>query len=354
MNLDENILLVQTAGSALWPSTQTGRALWTTQAGPEPSACTEAAANDKFVVVINGSMFYVLDIHDGRILWTRQLGGVPGSGPGLSHTHAFVPMVSGLMEGYDLEKGAKQSPVDLQIGGPGADPAHDHAPIGQLDDGEGIFLRRRPSGHGIRFRLETRNAIHSRPGYWTPNLYACSTDGYVYAIDESRAGSSGDSPRATRFTSPVAIEGKIYVVSEINGLYCLDGASGERQWHGAKIVQFVSASPTRVYGIDWLGRLAILDGRSGANLGAMKLEGISQVFANGQSDRIYLASDSGNVQCLREAQLRKPVLHVPPPPPEPEDPSKKKAPPIKSPDKSKPADEAAGEPEARGRAGDGR
>ncbi len=341
INLDEDLLLVQTRGALLTAlDAQTGRALWSTQTGPSQHLCTEPAANEKFVVVVNGSVLYVLDKHDGRIIWQRQLGGVPGSGPGVTSTHAFVPMVSGLIEGYNLEKPAKQQPWIYKSAGRVLIPPMSTAQTVSWTTEKGYFYVADPSGHGIRYRLETRDAIHSRPGYWTPNLYACSTDGYVYAVDESNGHikwrfAAGDAI----FSSPVAIEHKVYVVSETSGLFCLDGDNGDRLWHTPNITQFVSVSPTRVYAIDRLGRLTILDIGTGANLGAMPLEGISQILTNAQSDRIYLASDSGVVQCLRQADLLKAVYHLPPPPPEPEDPAKQKRAPAKAPAKKPSADE---------------
>ncbi len=346
MNLDEGMLLVQTRGAMLTAlDAQTGRAHWSTQTGPSQHLCTEPAANEKFVVVVNGSVLYVLDKHDGRIVWHRELGGVPGSGPGVSQTHAFVPMVSGLIEGYNLEKGAGQQPWVYKSFGRVLIPPMTTTQSVSWTTEKGYFYVADPSGRGIRYRLETRTAIQSRPGYWTPNLYACSTDGYVYAIDESNGRikwrfSAGDAI----YSSPIAIQSKVYVVSEINGLYCLDGDTGGRLWHAPNIAQFVSASPTRIYGIDRIGRLAILDLRTGTSAGAMALEDVSQVLVNAQSDRVYLASDSGLVQCLRQADLRSPVYHVPPPAPEPESPTKEKRTPTKAPAADSPAEESADEP----------
>ncbi len=44
---------------------------------------------------------------------------------------------------------------------------------------------------GVLYRLETRDAIQARPAYWTPRLYACSTDGNVYAVNFAEQGTIG-------------------------------------------------------------------------------------------------------------------------------------------------------------------
>jgi outer membrane protein assembly factor BamB len=344
VNLHEGMLLVLTTGSQLSAlDAETGRALWKTQVGPSNHQSTEPTGNDRQVVVVNGSVLYVLDKHTGNIMWQRKLGGPPGAGPGVSQTHAFVPMVSGLMEGYNLEKGAKQTPWVYKSFGRVLIPPMTTGQTVSWATEKGYFYVADPSGKGIRYRLETRDAIHARPSYWTPNLYACSTDGYVYAVDEAQGKiiwrfAIGDAI----YRAPVAIDGKVYVVSGTTGLYCLDGASGLRQWHTERIVQFVSVSPTRVYAVDSLRRLAILDAKTGRRLGALPLDDINIHVLNNQSDRIFLANSAGVVQCLRETDLRNPVAYVPPPVKPPVADAREKKPVGKPTDKSAPPKDDAG------------
>jgi outer membrane protein assembly factor BamB len=316
VNLDHDMLLVQASSGMITSlDAETGRTLWATQVGPPNHLSTEPAANGKFVVVVKGSVIYVLDRVDGRIVWQKQLGGAPGSGPGVSQTHAFVPMITGLIEGYNLDKGAKQTPWVYKSAGRVLIPPVTTRQSVSWTTEKGYFYVADPSGGGIRYRLETRGAIQARPGYWTPDLFACSTDGFVYAVNESQGKIDwkfglGDAV----YNSPVAVEGKVFVISEVNGLYCLDGKAGRQDWYAPKISQFVSVSPTRVYGCDSLGRLAVLDARTGARLGTMPLDGITIKVINEQSDRVFLASDTCVMQCLREADLKSPVVYTPPAP----------------------------------------
>ncbi len=315
VNYDRGTLLVQSkTGMISALDAETGRTLWSTQVGPENHASSEPSANEKFIVVVNGSVLYVLDRADGRLLWEKPLDGCPGAGPGVSQTHAFVPMVNGQIEGYDLEKGAKQTPWIYKSAGRVLVPPMTTNQTVSWTTEKGHFYVADPAGLGIRYRLETRDAIHSRPAYWTPHLYACSSDGCVYAVHEKNGKivwkfAVGD----PIYTSPVAIENKVFVISEWSGMVCLDAKTGEQLWKAPKIIQFVSTSPTRVYACDQLGRLAVLDAQSGTRLGAMPLDGVSLKLINAQSDRLFLATDSCVMQCLREIELKSPVIHTPPP-----------------------------------------
>lgn len=308
------MLLVQsTRGMLTALDAETGRAVWSTQVGPSDHLSTQPDANEEFVVVVSGSVLYVLDRAAGHILWQKQLGGAPGAGPGVTATHAFVPMVSGLVEGYDLKKGAKQTPWIYKSAGRVLIPPMGTPQSVSWTTEKGYFYVADPSAGGVRYRLETRDAIQSRPAYWTPMLYACSTDGYVYALNETSGHIQWKFPVGDAiYNSPVAIDGLLYVVSQLSGMNCLDGASGKPLWFAPKITQFVSRSPSRVYACDQLGRLIALDGKTGARLGALPLDGVSVKLINHQSDRVFLANDACVVQCLREVGLRSPKMHVPP------------------------------------------
>ncbi len=316
VTLDRGTLFVQTQdGMVTALDAETGRTLWSTQVGPRNHTCTEPAANEDFVTVVNGSVLFVLDRASGRLQWQKQLSGSPGAGPALSRTHVFVPMTSGLMEAYDVEKGSKQKPWNYKsFGRVLVRPMITGQTVSWTTE-KGYLYVADPEGLGIRYRLETRDAIHSRPGYWTPNLYACSSDGYVYAVDEASGRINwkfaiGDAI----FSSPLAIDGKVFVVSELSGMYCLDGKTASQLWVAPKMTQFLAASPTRIYACDQLNRLAVLDAKSGNRLGTMPLDETALKLVNDQTDRIFLASEAGVIQCLREVDLKSPVVYTPPPP----------------------------------------
>jgi hypothetical protein len=59
--------------------------------------------------------------------------------------------------------------------------------------------------------------------------------------------------------------------------------------------------------------LTTLDLKTGSRLDTLPLPEIKTKLINQQTDRIYLATDNGVIQCLHEIGLEKPVLHIPPP-----------------------------------------
>ena len=75
------------------------------------------------------------------------------------------------------------------------------------------------------------------------------------------------------------------------------------------MTQFVAASKSRVYAADRIGRLVVLDAASGARLGDIAAEGATIKLTNADTDRIYLVSNGGLIQCLREIEQIEPLMH---------------------------------------------
>ena len=92
----------------------------------------------------------------------------------------------------------------------------------------------------------------------------------------------------------------------------LDGQTGDQRWFAPNIVQFCSVSALHVYAIDHLDRLAILDIQRGTRLSTLPVGNVQMKLLNQQTDRIYLASDAGVVQCLHELSQPKALVYTPP------------------------------------------
>ena len=311
------MLLVQTEGGMLSSlDSETGRTIWDVQIGPRGRQTSEAAANTQYVTAINGSMLYVLDRASGNVLWKRQLSGAPGAGTAVSETHVFVPMIDGRIEAYALDGSTKFGPWLYKSAGRVLTPPVATPRSVSWTTELGHFYVADPAAGGIRYRLETNDAIQARPGYWTPNLYAGSTDGFVYAVEEATGKLIAKSSIGDAIYEPtVAIEDKVFVISEFRGMTCLDSRLSSELWVAPGVTKLLSISPTRVYACDSVNRLVVLDKETGDRLASMPLVDVAVRMNNQYTDRIYLVSATGTVQCLHEVGQKSPVLHMPPPPP---------------------------------------
>lgn len=171
----------------------------------------------------------------------------------------------------------------------------------------------------VKYRLTTGAPIVARPAYLPPDpktlgdagvVFATSSDGFVYAVQEE----SGET--LWRFStgepiveSPVVIDDHVYVTTQLGGMYVLDTKTGKSLWWAENVARFAAASKTRVYATDCTGHLVAFSAASGAKLDSIPTEGISKVLANPDTDRLYLVSNSGLIQCLREAEQTEPLVH---------------------------------------------
>jgi outer membrane protein assembly factor BamB len=349
---------------------ETGQKLWSKLIGQPSFPSLPPGACKDLVATVNGSKLYVLNRYTGDILYQTAIDGVPGGGPALSTKRAYVPTASGLVYSYRLDPvtdAAKElGKVDPNWATMTEDQKKDAAkqaeedrrenlrlhqeyvpPLACASDGRALvppvittqtrdeeFLtwvtdkghlhlgrvdRRSPDSLLIRFRVNAKGSFNSSPAYMPRDakvgsagvIFAGSSEGEVYAVSE-RDGevrwkfAIGD-PIAD---SPILIGDRLFVTSELGGLFAINAKSGKQLWYSPDIMHFVAAGRQRIYASDKLGRLRILDGRTGTVLDIMQTGGLPIKVSNGQTDRIYLATESGLVQCLHEVEETKPIAYV--------------------------------------------
>lgn len=317
VTLHEGVLFAQSSRAQLQAiDAETGATLWSSTVGNERFPCHAPAASADYVATINGSTLYVIDRKTGRESWHKELPNVPGSGPAVTATQVFVPMVNGTILGYELQKPKGIPFIYKSFGRILVQPVVTADTLAWTTEKGFMYLvNLHPHDRlGVNFRLETNNQIESRPGYWTPYLYSVSLDGYVFAVHEETGRIHWKFATAEPITEPpVAVNGKVYVCKDDGGMYCLDGETGLEDWYAPSATQFISVSPTRVYAADRLNRMLILDAKTGARIDSVPINGVAMKLRNVQSDRIFLTTSRGVIQCLHETELVEPVKYIPPP-----------------------------------------
>jgi hypothetical protein len=369
--LDTGTLFAQTDQGILEAiDAETGKRLWTAQVGDRGNPTFAPAVNSTLVALINGSTVYLLNRDNGMLLWKAQLSGAPSAGPALSLRRVYVPMNDGMIFSYALQpmedsskelgklaeersltpeqvaarKAADRESLRLKqdktppLGcrGPGR-PLVAPLVTRQNVDEEcvawttergylcvGRVDRTRGNQFALLYRLHTDAPISNQPCYMPPNpgivgdsgvIFAASEDGYVRAVRER------DGNEVWRFSTgspivedPVALGRFVLVTNQLGGMYCLDATNmGNQVWWSPEVTRVVAASKQRVYAADKVGRIRVLDGRNGAVLDTIAAEYLPVKLANSETDRMFLASKTGLVQCLHEIELSQPLVRRLPP-----------------------------------------
>jgi len=157
------------------------------------------------------------------------------------------------------------------------------------------------------------------PGRRKGGLAIVGTDsGNVFAINDANGKvrwtyltQNPVRERVAAFKDPNASEPAydVYVPVDSGDFFALDLKTGLENWRAAGVKRLISASATRLYVFDQLDRLAILDRESGARLKTLALAPTKYQIFNQETDRVYLVSADGLVQCLRETQQVEPLRH---------------------------------------------
>jgi outer membrane protein assembly factor BamB len=271
--------------------------------------------------------------------WVRQLGSAPSSGPALSDKYAFVALVTGRIEGYQLDDPAAQ-PWYYQSKGRTFLRPTTTGKIVSWPTTAGYLYASRANDPGVIYRLETSADIVTSPAAMPPYLFIASQDGYLYCLHED----TGD--EAWRYStgyaidsSPAIVGDRAYVASSEPAIHALDAKTGAEQWTTPGASHFAARGKERVYASDRFGNLLVLDTKTGNPVGRMPVgEGLS-TLVNDQTDRLFLVSDGGLVQCLHEIGADAPTVYR-----QPEAPAAEDAPP------AAPGAEAAAAPAEEGEA----
>jgi outer membrane protein assembly factor BamB len=311
----DRLTVLTSAGVVQDLNALTGATYWTAPIGNENYPSLGPAANEQFVAVVNGSTLYVLDRRDGKPVLIRPVGGAPGAAPALAEKYAIVPLVNGRIEAYSVGE-KKLSPWFYQSYGKAmVSPLVTSESMVWTTDAGYLYVGNSEK-LGLRFRLETGSDIVAPPSYRGQTVYVASMSGNLFAMHElsgAKLWRYGTGFPVTR--SPAAVGDRVFVTSDEPALHCVDATSGIRIWATPNIVQFAAASKNRVYCVNHLGAFVVLDAASGATLAQMPGNSSIKALVNDQTDRIYLISEDGIVECLHEIGANQPVYYNPKPQP---------------------------------------
>lgn len=338
------MLLVQTKRGVIQAlDAETGKSIWVNRVGSPQHPTTAIGASHDHIAVTNGSILYVYERATGRFIWKRPVNSVPGAGPGLSNEHVFVPTISGMMEAYKLTDHRKPAWRYNSGGRALVQPVVSKGSVSWPTD-RGLFYVAGTERLSIRFRTEAQDEIVAQPAHVPPYFYLGALDGYLYKVHE-RSGAinwrfSAGEPVVNR---PVTVNGRVYITAQHGGLYCLLGdidvareaeaaakraaedrgeevseeenphlevGEGNEIWWTPGIVRLLAVTPNHVYGMDKLGRIRIVRTDTGSPVDMMQTEGITLQFINHTSDRIYIGTETGLIQCLHESDIIEPLSYV--------------------------------------------
>jgi len=127
---------------------------------------------------------------------------------------------------------------------------------------------------------------------------------YIFAIDARTGAVCWQYPSMGQLLEPIAVIGRdVYAPTANNVLHAIDLDTGKERWFARNVKKFVAASKKRIYVLDQRDRLVCLDRASGTSLFVYDIRQFDHYLFNLETDQIFLLTNGGLIQCLRERQF---------------------------------------------------
>ncbi len=309
---------------------ESGRLLWSSQLGDRTGFARGVASNSFAVFVSNADTFYALDKGTGRMIWKVDLGTVPTSSPACDEDRAMLGLTTGKLYAYNLKsKDAKgnesilSSPTNAwnwQTGGPMKTrplPALNVVAFGSTDKKAYVAMAAEPTP---LFRLATGGPIgEGLGGFGTRTLLVPSGDNNLYAVDLFTSNVLWTFPSGAPIDQePMVADQEVFIVNTAGNFSSLDPETGTPRWttstQGGRLI---SVSGSKIYLRAYTLDLFMVDRKTGRTLvnpsevklrAGLNIRDFDQEVVNRFNDRLYIATDSGMIVCMREAAQRQPRL----------------------------------------------
>ena len=324
VSIDEDIVYVQaTSGVTTAFDAETGQQLWAVQLGSLDQPSFPAISNENLALIVVGSTMYGIEKRTGKTVWTLILRGQPSTGPAVDEKHVYFGTLDGMLYAYSLRKIQKlyeerrlpQWSMEAQVWNYTAAKEITSPPITtgrvvNFASRDGSLYSVTAKERKLVYQLETDKAIVAPLVRLGNMMYMASEDFTFYALNlfNGRVEWEFTSGLPIR-KAPWAVDPDLYVMPDRGGMYCLDPITGARRWWKPDLTNFIAVTGGAVAASDEDGNLVMVSRDKGETIGSLLLRRFTVRTGNDRTDRIYLATESGLVLCVRQIGHSFPVYH---------------------------------------------
>ena len=308
------LFLMTDSGDVTALDANTGKTQWLSSVGTGTAPGIGLGANANYVAVVRGSTLHCLEASTGKELWAKKSKYAVGSSPAVTDEYIMVPLTDGRLELFPLKTQGLGSHALMALGEGTSQPLVTANSVSwPTMRGELNVMMRNGNARSISYRLRADDAIVSEATTDGKNLFVGSLDGFLYAIDEVRGSVNWAISLGVGISaSPVPLGEFVYAISDDHKLYKVQADTGEHAegWENPleEIGRYVGASKENLYLLDSQGALAVVDRASKSIVNRIPVGQIDLLLNNFESDRMYIASKTGVIQCLREITSERPFF----------------------------------------------
>ncbi len=294
---------------------ETGEIHWTRLVGDNRLPYQAIGVNDQFLSVINGSTLIQVDITNGEVMETVQTRGTPMFGAINAGDFAMIPMIGGSVEGYPLTDPTRDPFLRSSAGSTLAMPTKspDSTLVAWGTDQGYVFVAESSGKPSILFRLKTDGIVSDRIASASGDrFFFGSENGQVYGLRATRTGEVlWSQPFGEPFyNQPIVVGNQVLISTTYGNLVSFNADNGLPTWNSpvSNVNKLIAAFDGRLYLTTVSGALGVVDIKTGEMIDIIYNVRPEHLLVNTQTNRLYLLSDRGDVQCLRPVDSELPTF----------------------------------------------
>ena len=298
---------------------ETGKPVWMVRIGDRRLPYGAIGVNEEYLSITNGANLIQLEASTGEVLEQVRTLGAPVWGAINSGNYAMVPTIGGGVEGYPLSDPTRDPFREHVAGNTLALPtkAPGSTKIAWGTDRGFVYVMEMQGNPSVEFRLNTDGIVSGRIASATDDrFFFGSESGQVYGLQATRSGRVLWSvPFGEPFyNEPIIAGDQVLLRSTYGNLYSLSIDSGIMKWEAptSNVADLLGAFGDHIFVTTLTGSMAVIDGESGKRVGAYNEVRPDRLLVNKLTNRLYLVSESGDVQCLRPIESELPVFNIQP------------------------------------------
>jgi hypothetical protein len=345
---DFPLLVAQTyLGVVIAINAETGDILWKTDVGLPYRPMRPVGASDQAIFVCRHETLFVLDRDNGKQLlykidpatkspvYGQRLDGPPTTGLTAENAFLFACINDSLVR-YAVPNFRALAKLPPPVAEPGGAPPASPQVIrtwgvttpGSLrqppvitrdsvavttDRGNLTFVKRSNPGDEnkaiVFWQFQTEGSVSAPIASHRTAVYVPCQDYFLYALDAQTARLSWRFPgQGPILEAPQVTDADVFVTVNKVGLHRLQRSDGKAWWSNREAVKFLATNERFVYALDRDGKMLVLDYERGKSLAAWDVRDWVLPIPNVRTDRIYFASNDGQIMCLRHRDRVEPFM----------------------------------------------
>ena len=300
---------------------ETGEPIWLSRVGSRWLGYAPMGVNEEYLSVLNGGNLLTIDAMSGDVIESIRTNGVPISGSTNAGGFALVPTVNGAIEGYPLEDSTDYPFREIVAGRAMSPPvqAPGSSHVAWATDRGFVYVMEVEGTPSVLFRLDVSGLVTARVVAASGDRFFFASDtGQVYALRATRTGEVlWSQPYGEPFYNDPLIAGEqLLLRSAYGNLYSVDVETGMGNWNApvTGVDELLGVVDGKVFARLRTGLMTVLELETGKRLESLQEIRPRYFLVNRFTNRLYLISDSGTVQCLRPVDSPLPAFNEVPEP----------------------------------------